>query len=163
MPDAPTSPPPPAPATTPLPQWSPGRPPWQSMVRPELWSFVSFISRAVGFVLIFAGTLAIVAGVSIPGSCLTTPASCSGFLGNAANWLIVGKILAVLGLGALGLGAALKLHYVLRAPSEDRPSEAQVVAAERRSTGLLFVITVLLLFVLILTVNSGLSGIPGFP
>ncbi|MFI5415161.1 MAG: hypothetical protein ACHQ16_05805, partial [Candidatus Lutacidiplasmatales archaeon] len=113
---------------------------------------LGFWTRAIGFFLIFAGTLVVVLGASPGGGCYTNTGSCgTGFLGQVANSIWAAKILWVLGLGALGAGAAIRLHWGLQRPENAGPEQTNWILADRRMNGLLFLISVILMLVLLLT------------
>lgn len=144
----------PAPAQPPPPMWAPAGGSYLPNLRHDPWGMISFASRAVGFLLLFISALVLVAAVSIPGSCYTTPTSCGAtWLSNAATATVVAKLLAVIGLAALGFGAAVKLHYGLKATAATTPDESRIIASERRVEGALFIASVALLVVISITVN----------
>ncbi len=134
--------------------------------RPIPWSMLAFWGRVVGFLLLFVGTLLVVAGATIWGGCITDPTSCgTSWLSGVLNYIGTGKILWVIGLFALGGGAGLKLHWALQNPAPNRAEDIQYIIAERRANYLVLSICIVLLAVLLFTVNSAPSpfGLPGFP
>lgn len=132
-------------------------PPKRAAVDP--WPLLGFWTRAVGFFLLFFGTLVAVLGASPGGGCYTSIGSCgTGFLGQVANAVWAAKILWVLGLGALGAGAAVRLHWGLQRPESASTEQTNWILADRRMNGLLFLISVVLLMVLLLTFSA-----PGIP
>jgi hypothetical protein len=142
-----------APAQSPSPMWAAGGSYLPNM-RHDPWGMISFVSRAAGFLLVFIAVLVIVAFVSIPGNCVTTPSNCGPtFLSNAYTAVVVAKVLAILGLAALGFGAAVKLHYGLRSSGASSPDEGRIIAAERRANGALFITSIVLLVIVGITVN----------
>lgn len=150
----------PAPAQPPSPMWAAGGSYLPNM-RHDPWGMISFFSRAVGFLLLFIAALVIISIVSVPGNCVTTPSNCGAtYLSNAYTAIVVTKILAVLGLAALGFGAAVKLHYGLRASSATSPDEGRIVAAERRANMGLFIASIVLIVILTITVNVLPPAIP---
>jgi hypothetical protein len=157
-PGAPTYAPPPGPTSPPPPAWAPMGSPWLPAARHDIIGLVSFICRAGGYLLLFIGTLIAVIAVSVPGGCYTTPTPsyCGAtFASSAASWFIAAKILAALGLAGLGFGSALKMHYSLRMPQTGHAEEVAFVTQERRVHGIVFVVSVVLLFVLIVVANLG--------
>ncbi len=142
----------PTPAQPPPPMWAPAGGSYLPNMRHDPWGAISFASRAVGFLLVFVGAIVLVAAVSIPGSCYTSACGTS-WLSSAATATLIAKILAVLGLAALGFGAAVKLHYGLRASSTSSADEGRIIASERRLNGALFIASVVLLVVIAITVN----------
>lgn len=164
-PPAPSPPPPygapaPAPVQPSPPMWAPAGGSYLPNMRRDPWGMISFGSRAVGFLLVFIAALVLVAVVSVPGSCYTAPGSCgTSWLSGAATAALIAKLLAVLGLAAIGFGAAVKLHYSLRASGSTTPDEGRVIASERRFNGALFIASVVLLLAIAVTVNV----FPTFP
>ena len=156
-------PPPPygAPAPTPVqpppPMWAPAGGSYLPNLRRDPWGLISFGSRAIGFLLVFIAAIVLVAVVSYPGSCITgapPTTSCTvTWASNAATAIVVAKILAVLGLAALGFGAAVKLHYGLKPSGASSPDEGRVIASERRVNGALFIASLVLLVIVAITVN----------
>ena len=117
----------------------------------EVWSFLAFWMRAIGFLLVFLGTLIAVVATTPGGGCFTSPGSCgTGFLGQAANGAYAAKLLWVLGLGAIGAGAGIRLHWGLRASRDQSPEELQLVAASRRANWIVIVLSIVLLLTLLL-------------
>ena len=144
----------PTPVQPPPPMWAPVGGSYLPNMRRDPWGIISFGSRAVGFLLLFIAAVVLVAAVSIPGSCYTAPASCgTTWLSNAATATVIAKILAVLGLAALGFGAAVKIHYGLKPSGATTPDEGRLLASERRFNGALFIASVVLLVVIAITVN----------
>ena len=124
------------------------------------WPILGFWTRAIGFFLLFAGTLIVVLGASPGGGCYTSPGSCgAGFVGQVANAIWAGKILWALGLGALGAGAAIRLHWGLQMPENSTSDHVAWIVSDRRMNGLLFIVSVVLLLVLLLTFSVPI-GIP---
>ena len=114
--------------------WNPN--PMPAASRPMNWEMISFGVRAIGFILIALGALIVVATVSVPGSCFSTGQTCTTnpatYFQGAANGLMWGKMIVVIGALLLGLGAGIKLHWVLRAPvNAQRGEEWAWVIVER--------------------------------
>jgi len=154
----------PAPAQPPPPMWAPAGGSYLPNMRHDPWGMISFASRAIGFLLLFISALVLVAAVSIPGSCYTTPTSCgTTWLSNAATATVIAKLIAVIGLAALGFGAAVKLHYGLRTTASTSADEGRTIASDRRVNGALFIASIVLLVLISITVNVfptfGLSGL----
>ncbi|MGC2290174.1 MAG: hypothetical protein WA688_10025 [Thermoplasmata archaeon] len=144
----------PAPAQSPPPMWIPAGGAYLPNMRHDPWGMISFASRAVGFLLLFISALVMVAAVSVPGSCFNPPGSCGAtWVANAATATLIAKLIAVLGLGALGFGAAVKLHYGLRPTGATSADEGRSIASERRVNGALFIASIILLVVIAITVN----------
>jgi hypothetical protein len=144
----------PTPVQPPPPMWAPAGGSYLPNMRRDPWGMISFGSRAIGFLLVFIAGIVIVAVVSVPGDCYTTPANCGmTYLSNAATATVVAKVLALLGLAALGFGAAVKLHYGLKPSGASSAEESRIVAAERRFNGALFIASIALLVIVSITVN----------
>lgn len=147
----------PAPASAPPPMWAPAGASYLPNMRHDPWGMISFASRAVGFLLVFVAALVTIAIVSYPGGCYTTgalPSNCGiTWLSNAATATVIAKLIAVLGLAAVGFGAAVKLHYGLRASSVTTADEGRFVASERRVNGALFIVSIVLIVLLTISVN----------
>jgi hypothetical protein len=134
--------------------WAPAGGSYLPNMRRDPWGMISFTSRAVGFLLLFVAAIVLVAAVSIPGSCYTTPSSCgTTWLSNAATATLIAKLFAVIGLTGIGFGAAVKLHYGLKPSGSTTPDEGRILASERRLNGALFIASIVLLVVVAITVN----------
>ena len=104
----------------------------------------------------FLGTLIAVAAVSYPGNCYSAPlpSNCGlSLLGADASWIVAAKLLVVIGLAGLGFGSAIKMHYGLKMPTSGRPEDSAFVARERGLNGLVFLISLLLMIIILLTIN----------
>jgi hypothetical protein len=175
MPDTPQSPPAPNWGPTPAapggwqpaqnPNWS--QPPpagWSPpgahstyLSRPGAYDGLSRLAKLLGLVLAFVGLLVVVVFASNPGNCYQTGNNCgptgSNFMAQSAWAIVAGKTLFALGLGAIALGALLKLRG-LGNPASGKREDLDFVLADRRSNGLTFLVSLLLMVVLLLTVNS---------
>jgi hypothetical protein len=152
----PAPPPPPPPDMTNTPHvWSAlPAPPKRPMV--DLFGFLGFWMRAIGFLLLFIGTLIVVAGASEGGGCVTSAGSCgSGFAGQVLNAILVAKLLWVLGLGSLGAGAGIRLHWDLKLPVNPTTDETNWLLAARRQNWWLLVLSILLLAFLLVWGAAG--------
>lgn len=116
----------------------------------DLHAMVTFWGRALGFVLLFVGTLVYVAVASPTGGCLTDPTCLSNFPSNAANAILAGKILWCLGLFFLGAAAGLKLHWKLGPSPGASPEQMAWIRTDRWINVALVFLSVILLFVLLL-------------
>jgi hypothetical protein len=141
------SPPPPSSMASIPPSWAP-LPPTSKGPVIELWPFLGFWLRAGGFLLLFLGTLVAIVGATPGGSCYT--GVCGGYVGQAANAILAAKILWTLGLGALGAGAGIRLHWGLRMPMSSSSEETAWVMAARRTNWWLLVMSVVLMLLLFL-------------
>jgi uncharacterized membrane protein len=138
---------------------------WMPMAVPQNrpmmdpWPILGFWTRAIGFFLLFLGTLIVVIGATPGGGCYTSPGSCgTSFLGQMANSIWAAKILWALGLGALGAGAAIRLHWGLRMPDHATPEQLSWIASDRRANATLFVLSIVLMMVLLLASYLVIAG-----
>lgn len=131
---------------TPPPGWVP--PSAAPMHRPMNWDMISFVTRLVGFTLIFVGALVATAFGSINGGDFTcTSASCvQNFEEAIANSLLAGRVLIALGAFALGAGAGLKLHFALRAPTSGKVEDLSWTIVERLFNYAVLGLSILLLW-----------------
>ncbi len=107
--------------------------------------------RLLGIILIFLGTLIAVIGASVPGSCF--PSGCSGFITQAANAILVGKILWVLGLFGIAGASGLRLQNGFMPGSSISSDEGDGKVARIRGNLLIVIISVLLMALILLTIN----------
>lgn len=117
----PGAPPPTFMGSAPPNAWNPA-PVMVAAPRPMNWDAFAFVFRFVGFLLAGIGAILAAAWASVPGGCYTTGATCgatSSFIQGAANALLAGWVLLALGALLIGLGAGVKLHWVLRPPTEE--------------------------------------------
>jgi hypothetical protein len=152
-------PPPPPDMTNAPPTWSAlPSPPKRPMV--DLFGFLGFWLRAAGFLLLFVGTLVVVAGASEGGGCVSTANSCgTGFASQVLNAILVAKLLWVLGLGALGTGAGIRLHWDLKLPVNPTTDETNWLLQARRQNWWIFVLSILLLAFLLVWAAYGFDVI----
>ena len=98
------------------------------------WDMISFVFRALGFILIAVGVLLIVAIGQFPGSCYSTTSNCgqlsSSNISGMANAYIAGEVLMALGALLLGFGAGIKLHWVLKPPMDGSSEKMAWVIVE---------------------------------
>ncbi len=132
------------PGAAPAPAWSPAASPMPA--RPMNWDFWSFLIRFFGFALIFLGALLVVL--------LSTPSS--GYIGASSstltsisqsylNGVLAGRLLLALGAFFLGIGAGIKLHWVLKAPAPGESDRMAWVALERFFNYALLALSLLIL------------------
>jgi hypothetical protein len=99
------------------------------------WDMISFLFRALGFILIAVGALVLVVAGQFSGSCYATTSTCTSVasttISGLANAYIAGEAVIILGALLLGLGAGIKLHWVLRAPSGGSSEQFAWVLMER--------------------------------
>ncbi len=138
-------------ASPPPPAWTP-LPPTSSrggMLNLHV-SSLAFWARALGFLLLFVGTLVAVAFASLPGGCFASPPNCgTGFASGAANAVLSARVLWTLGLFFVGAGAGFKLHWALSRSSSASSDEVRVLIHDRWFNGLLVILTIVLLWFLL--------------
>ena len=140
--------PPPPPNAPPL-AWTPISPPSR---RFDPMTMAAFWGRAIGFVLLFLGTLIAVAFATPGGGCFTAPPACGGgstFITGAANAILAAKILWAIGLFFLGAGAGLKLHWGSPRPTGASSDEYRFVIHDRRLNAILLFASIVLLWLLL--------------
>lgn len=145
------APPPPSPLVPPPRAWQLERPP-PTHINP--WPLLVASGRAAGILLIFVGTLVAVAFASVPGSCFTTPSTCTGFLTQAANALIAAKLLWALGLFCLAGASGVRLQGGMMMKSPSMGDDSGVKAPHVWANLLVLLLSIFLLAVLLLTVSS---------
>ncbi|MFZ0891658.1 MAG: hypothetical protein WAN77_04555 [Thermoplasmata archaeon] len=157
-----TPPPPPPPDTTAY--FPPAPPPapasGMKMMMPKLpWTSLEFLAKAGGFLLIFIGTLVAVLFVSIPASCVGTGGCGTGTLQGLLNAFIAARVLWTIGVFGIGAGAGLKLLQINQAAESGSVPEDKMpwLMRQRRSNGVLFILSLLLFAFLLWTVTA----IPG--
>jgi hypothetical protein len=168
---SPPAPPPPSsnppawtPATGSPAQWTPpaSTPPTTPMhAMRTLMPPVSFLFRVLGFTLLFVAALIVVSFAYPSGACFPSPGSMSScaagsaYETGAANAILAGHILFTLGAFLLGLGAGIKIHYGLQANPNAQKDETRFTIADRWLNGLLFLVSIWILFSLL----TGATGI----
>lgn len=125
-------------------------PPKRTITITDPWPLLGFWTRVLGFFLLFAGALVVVAGATPGGNCYSSATACSGFASQAANSILAARILWVLGLGALAAGAAIRLHWGIRMPEGAKPEDVTWAIADRRTNALIFVVCIVLMFLIFL-------------
>jgi hypothetical protein len=155
---APSTPPssapaPPGSAYSPPPQgWSPpvayAAPPAAPRA-PMNFDSLAFLLRMVGFIAIFAGAVVAAAFGSPSGSCFFgTASTAQSCVQGVANAVLTARIFLAVGAFLLGAGAGLKLHFVLKRPSDPSPEAFGWVLFDRLvNYGLILVAIVLLWWV----------------
>ncbi|HZY69361.1 MAG TPA: hypothetical protein VFF67_00060 [Thermoplasmata archaeon] len=132
MSGAPSTPPPPPPV------WMPVA---SSATPMNYWPLLAFWGRAIGFILLFLGALILAVFENSPP--------------NLANAIVTSNIMWVLGLAMIGGGAGVNLHWNLQRPRGAGPEEAQALVWDRRLNGLLFIVSTILLFLVMVVASSG--------
>ncbi|MHB8351865.1 MAG: hypothetical protein ACYDFT_04130 [Thermoplasmata archaeon] len=134
------------------------------MQRPGSMELMGRLAKIIGIALLVVGVLVAVAGASFPGNCAQTGTNCGPTGSNwpaQADWSVLfGKVLATLGLGALALGALLKMRYSLGFPASGKRDEVVFTISDRWFNGILFLVTVFLLFELLMSMAAPGIGIP---
>ena len=154
------APPPPGgttpPSYMPPPAWIPIAA--QPGPRMDIWGTIANWGRMIGFVLLFVGTLVVVAWGTVNGGCFgASPNNCgptSSFAQGQHNAIWVADFLWTFGLAAIGAASGIKLHFSLKAPSSGRPEEFRWVMGERVLNFTLFLGSAVLLFWLYLSYAS---------
>jgi hypothetical protein len=117
--------------------------------RLTLWIYV------VGILLLFVGSVYIIAAVATPG-CITNSPSCYGAsnASGALTALMIGKILWVLGLTAIIVGMGAKLQYTLTTPSADAKDAIwRYIGIERLWHAILIIVLIFLIWTIVTSVN----------
>jgi hypothetical protein len=115
-----------------------------SMATRVPWAVLAFFSQSAGLLLIFVAGLVVVTAGVIPPSCYASGATCSNAGANALWGLMAGRVLLILGLFGLAVGAGLHLQFRPAPTAGATPEEVRVYLSRRRAEYLLLVITVLI-------------------
>lgn len=129
---------------------------------PPNYGMLSLVARFVGFVLLFIGTLLVILGVEPSGSCFTSTAcNGTGWVGGAANYLLVGKLLWAIGLFFLGCGAGMKLHWKLGWVDGMGAEQVRWVTWERAANYAIILVSIWLLYLLLagITLTTAFAGL----
>lgn len=111
--------------------------------------------RLVGFVLIFLGTLIEVLASSVPGGCFTQAGSCTtNFYAQVVNGIIVGKALWVFGLFCIGGASGIRLAWPGGSTSPPKGDEVPWAIHRRRINATMVILSILLMFWILMTVNA---------
>jgi hypothetical protein len=143
-----------------MPAWQsapqPAQPPmWQ---RPGGMENMGRWAKLLGLALIVIGGLILIVGVYDSAYCVTnTPPNCgsSNYSGVITSEL-VGKLLVVLGLGAMALGAAMKMRFALEWGAGRGADEARFVSLDRLNQTIILVVSIALIVWLLTSVASAL-------
>lgn len=135
MSSAPPSTPPPPP-----PVWMPVA---ASATPMNYWPLLAFWGRAIGFLLLFLGALVSAAFE------FSTSAT------DVQNSITAANILWIIGLTMIGGGAGVNLHWNLQRPKGSGAEDAQALVGDRRLNGLLFIVSMILLFLMLALVATG--------
>ncbi len=154
------SPPPPPPPDTMV--YAPPAPPppassGMKMMMPKLpFTSLEFLAKAGGFLLIFIGTLIAVLFVSIPASCVGAGGCGMSTYQSLLNAFIAARVLWTIGVFGIGIGAGLKLLQINQmAESGSYPEDKMSwFMRQRRSNGVLFILSLLLFAFLLWTVTA---------
>lgn len=136
----------------------------QAGPRRDIWGLATFWLRMIGFLLLFLGTIVVVALGTFNGGCINTTACgpTSTFAQARANAIWAAAFLWTFGLAAIGAGSAVKLHFTLKQPTSGRPEEYRWVLGDRLANYAVFGLTIALLFLLLEVYITGF--LPGsFP
>lgn len=111
--------------------------------------------RVLGLVLLFVGTLVEVAFASTPGSCFTSPPTCSGFGTQAANAVIAAKLLFSLGLFCLAGASGIRLQGgMMPRNTQASGEETEAKPPHVWANLLVLLVSILLMALILLTVNG---------
>ena len=129
-----------------------------------MMSTVSFLFRVLGFTLLFVAALIAVTWGYPGGSCFpssgtgTTPCTPAGsaYVTGAANAILTGHILFAIGAFMLGIGAGIKIHFGLQSKAGADREENRWIIADRLFNGLVFLVSVWILFALLTGVTINL-------
>jgi hypothetical protein len=122
----------------------------------------AWILEFVGLLLIFFGTIYIIAAVGAPSCAFNTPTpNCSSsWPQGAVTALMIGKIMWVLGLTAIIAGLGSKLQWGLPRPSDDAKDAVwRYVGFERFWHAVLIIVLIFLIW----TVMASLNVTPPLP
>jgi hypothetical protein len=113
------------------------------------WSLVISGLRAIGFLLLVAGSLIVVAFAVPPGSCAPSAMpTCTGFPSQAYNAVLAGRVLWVLGLAAIGGASGIRMNRVWGRSDSVTPGDAAWLSSQRANL-VIIVLTIVLLAVLL--------------
>ena len=111
---------------------------------------MSLILRLLGFTLIFVAALIAVSFTYPGGGCFqgTTPSCAAGstFVTGAASAILAGHVIMALGAFLLGIGAGMKIHYGLQAPTSGQKEDYRFVIADRWFNGLVVLVAIWILW-----------------
>jgi hypothetical protein len=181
------APPPPPPADTSGATWTPPPPgmapmqgyaPYPPMAAPKPKmtpermgemihaNSLAFWAQAIGFLLVFIGTVLAIFWASPSASCYASGGTCStaSDISNTVqsiDWAIMlSKFLWALGLFGIAAGCGLHLRFTTVTPTDSSPEATRIFLARRRGEFVMFVIALLLLFLLLTYSWATLPGIP---
>jgi len=113
------------------------------------WVFLAFLSQSIGILLLFVGGLIVVSFGVFPPNCVTMSNCNAGTLTNVDYGVMVGRLLLVLGLFGLAVGAGLHLQFRPALADGATPEQTRVYLARRRGEFVLLALTILLLFAIV--------------
>jgi hypothetical protein len=132
---------------------APAHPPmWQ---RPGGMEGMGRWAKLLGLALLVIGGLILVAMFYDQYYCFTnTPATCgTSNTSGLITALLVGKLLAVLGLGAIALGAAMKMRFALEWNTAYTDAQARFLALDRLNQTIIMVVAIVLIVVVMTSVG----------
>jgi hypothetical protein len=130
-----------APPPQPPPTWMPAGQPMMAPAHPMNWAMLGFLSKGVGLLLVFVGTLIGVIGLN--------PTTSAPSQSTIDGTILATRILWTLGLAAIGLGAGIKLRYVAVTPAQDlTDGQSRVLRGAQWRNTLTFLIALVLLIVI---------------
>jgi hypothetical protein len=114
------------------------------------WQFLALFSQGIGLLLVFLGTVVMVAFGFIPVSCVAATNCSQGTLQGVLYGIDAARLLWTVGLFGLAVGAGLHLQFRPPPTFPSTPEETRVYLARRRGELIMLVIALLLLFLLML-------------
>lgn len=157
--DAPAPPPPPPPPgatwSTPPSLAVPSVPVAQRLTPEAMasrlpWQSLALLSQGLGLLLVFLGTLVMVAFGYIPVSCVAATTCSQGTLQGVLYAIDAARLLWTIGLFGLAVGAGLHLQFRPPPTFPSSPEETRVYLARRRGEMIMLVLALLLLFLVLL-------------
>ncbi len=158
-PGIPPPPPPPAgagwPATTPPAAALPTTP-FSERYAPEAlalrlpWRFLALLFQGLGLLLVFLGTVVMVAFGYIPVNCVAATTCSQSTLQGVLYGIDTARLLWTIGLFGLAVGAGLHLQFRPAPSFPSTPEETRVYLARRRGEFIMLALALLLLFLLML-------------
>jgi len=118
------------------------------------WAFLALLSQGIGLLLIFLGTIIQIAFGYVPISCVDASSCSQSTFQGIVYGIDAARLLWVVGLFGLAVGAGLHLQFRPAPSSPLTPEDARVYLARRRGELVMLVLSLLLLF-LILLLSTG--------
>lgn len=122
----------------------------QAMASRIPWQSLALISQGLGLLLVFLGTVIMVAFGYIPVNCVAATTCSAGTLQGVLYGIDVSRLLWTVGLFGLAVGAGLHLQFRPPPSFPSTPEETRVYLARRRGEFIMLALALLLLFLLTL-------------